>query len=136
MKVNLRRKALGQDLLNHPPGAESPGPFPLVRFFITNIGGRIALKLVAASSSPEGVMLYSWHPCSAGAMVWHRFVRIGPVPAAVRGVRDFTKLYVVKFGVPPVGRKIFIRLRRMDDYYGGMTQTVSAVVPSAAKRSS
>jgi len=136
MKVNLRRKALGQELLTEPPGTESPGPFPLVRFFIANIGGRIALKLVASSSSPESVMLYSWHPCSAGAMVWHQFIRIGPVPSAVHGVRDFTKLYMAKSGVPPVGRKVFIRLRRMDGYYGGMVQTVSAVVPSASQRSS
>ena len=134
MKVNLRRKALGQDLRTEPLGSEAAKPFPLMRFFITNTGGRIALKLMVTYGSAEGVMLSSWHPCSAGRMVWYRFVRLGLVPAAVRGVRDFTKLYVAKFGVPPVGTKIFIRLRQMNDYRGNMGQTLSAVVRAASRR--
>jgi hypothetical protein len=129
MKVNLRRKALGQDLLTHPAGSEDVKSFPLMRFFITNIGGRTALKLMVTHGSVEGVMISSWHPCSAGRSVWSKFVRIGLVPPARRGVRDFTELYVAKFGVPPVGTKIFIRLRQMSDYRGNMGQTLSYVVP-------
>ena len=134
MKVNLRRKALGQDLFADPAQSAGVKPFPLVRFFITNIDGRIALKLIVTYGSAEGVMLYSCHPCSAGKMVWYRFVRLGLVPTAVRGVRDFTKLYVAKFGVPPVGMKVFIRLRQMNDYRGSRGQTLSAVVPAGSRR--
>jgi hypothetical protein len=132
MKANLRRKALGQELLTNPPGSEHAKPFPLVRFFITNIDGRVALKLMLTHGSAEGLMLYSWHPCSAGTTVWDKFIRIGPVPPAVRGARNFTGQYVAKFGVPPVGTKIFIRLRQMNDYFGSMVQTTSAVVPPAS----
>ena len=133
MKVNLRRNALGLDLLPDPAGSDGVKALPLVRFFITNIGGRIALKLMVTQGSAEGVMLSSWRPCSAGRMAWYRFIRLGLVPAAVRGVRDFTKLYVAKFGVPPAGSKIFLHLRQMNDYRGSMVQTISAMVPAGSR---
>jgi hypothetical protein len=129
VKVNLRRKALGQELLASPPGAESRQPFPAVRFFVTNTDGRIALKLIIAYGSAEGVMVSSWHPLSAGVMVWDKFVRLGLLPGAVRGVRDLTELYGARFGMPLPGKKIFIRVRQMNDYQGSMMLTASAVVP-------
>jgi hypothetical protein len=51
MKVNLRRKALGQELFADPAQSEGVGPFPQVQFFITNFGGQVALKLIASGGS-------------------------------------------------------------------------------------
>jgi hypothetical protein len=133
MKVNLRRKALGQNPLTDPAGSENVQPFPLVKFFITNHDGRVALKFIVSRGSAEGVIVSSWQPISAGRMVRHKFIRLGLLPAAVRGVRDFTKLYVAKFGVPSVGTEIFIRLRQMNDYRRNMAQTLSAVVHAASR---
>jgi hypothetical protein len=45
------------------------------------------------------------------------------------GMSDITRLYVAKFGVPPVGKKIFIRVHQMNDYSGSVFYTTSAVVP-------
>jgi hypothetical protein len=129
-KANFRRLALKQALLSDPAGQESIHPPPLMRLVITNRAGRIVLKLHLAYGRTEGVMVSSWHPCNAGAMVWKKFVRIGLLPAAVRGVIDITRLYVAKFGVPPVGKKIFIRLQQMNDYLGHMVYTTSAIVPA------
>jgi hypothetical protein len=128
-KVNSRRLALQQELLTDPPG---PGTFystPWVRLVITNLAGRIALKLYLAQGQAEGVMVSSWHPCNPGAMVWAKFARIGLLPAPHRGMCDITKQYVAKFGVPPVGKKIFIRIQQMNDYSGSVYYTTSAVVP-------
>ena len=58
-----------------------------------------------------------------------KFVRIGLLPAPKRGMCDITKLYVAKFGVPPVGKKVFIRIQQMNDYSGSVFYTTSAVVP-------
>ena len=42
---------------------------------------------------------------------------------------DITKPYVAKFGVPPVGKKVFIRVQQMNDYLGRVLYTTSAIVP-------
>ena len=128
-KANSRRLALKQKLLSDPPGPGSFYPTPLVRLLITNRAGRIALKLYLAHGRAEGVMVSSWHPCNAGAMVWDKFVRLGLLPAPHRGMCDITRPYVAKFGVPPVGKKIFIRVQQMNDYSGSVFYTTSAVVP-------
>ena len=128
-KVNSRRLALKQELLTDPPGPGSFYPTPWVRLLITNRAGRITLKLYLAHGRAEGVMVSSWHPCNAGAMVWNKFVRLGLLPAPHRGMCDITRLYVAKFGVPPVGKKIFIRVQQMNDYSGRLLYTTSAVVP-------
>ena len=128
-KVNSRRLAMQQELLTDPPGPGDFYPTPLVRLLITNRAGRITLKLYLAHGRAEGVMVSSWHPCNAGAMVWNKFVRLGLLPAPHRGMCDITRLYVAKFGVPPVGKKIFIRVQQMNDYSGRLLYTTSAVVP-------
>ena len=128
-KANFRRLALKQDMLTDPPGPGKFYPTPWVRLVITNLAGRIALKLYLAHGRAEGVMVSSWHPCNAGAMVWDKFVRIGLLPAPHRGMSDITRLYVAKFGVPPAGKKIFIRIQQMNDYSGSVFYVTSAVVP-------
>ena len=128
-KANFRRLALREGLLTDPPGAGNACSTPLARLVITNRGGRIALKVRLAFGHAEGIMVSSWQACNAGAMVWKKFVRIGLLPAPERGLSDITKLYVAKFGVPPVGKKVFIRLQQMSDYTGSLVYVTSAIVP-------
>ena len=128
-KANSRRLALGQDLLLEPPASGSVCPFPIVRLVITNHGGRVALKLRLASGRAEGVMVSATRPCNAGVTIGRKFCRIGLPPEPARGMIDITELYVARFGLPPVGKKIFIRVQQMHDYMGSMVQTTSAIVP-------
>ena len=128
-KAYFHRLALKQELLTHPPGPGSFCPTPCVRLVITNRAGRITLNILLAHGQAEGLMVSSWHPCNAGAMVWSKFVRIGLLPAPHRGMSDITKPYVAKFGVPPVGKKVFIRVQQMNDYLGRVLYTTSAIVP-------
>jgi hypothetical protein len=128
-KANSRRLALRQDLLTDPPGSGSVSPFPIVRLVITNHGGRIALKLRLASGRAEGVMVSASRPCNAGVTVGRKFCRIGLLPDPERGMIDITELYVARFGLLPVGKKIFIRVQQMHDYMGSVVQTTSAIVP-------
>ena len=132
-KANSRRLALKQPLFSDLPQQENFCQTPLVRLVITNRAGRISLELNLLAGQAEGVMLSSWHPCNAGAMQWKKFIRIGLPPAPVRGVIDITRLYVAKFGVPPVGKKIFIRVQQMNDYSGGVPYITSAIVPPEAE---
>ena len=75
-------------------------------------------------------MVSSWHPCNPGVMVWKKFVRICLLPASVGGMIDITRRYVAKYGVPPVGKKVFIRIQQMNDYVGSIVQILSAIVPA------
>jgi hypothetical protein len=43
---------------------------------------------------------------------------------------DITRRYVAKYGVPPVGKKVFIRIQQMNDYVGSIVQVLSAIVPA------
>ena len=80
-------------------------------------------------------MVSSWHPCNAGVMVWKKFVRIGLLPAPTGGMCDITRQYVANYGVPPVGKKIFLRIQQMNDSMGSIVQVLSAVVPPAPSAS-
>jgi hypothetical protein len=131
VKVNSRRLALGQELLPDPPGADSFRPTPIARFVITNRRRRIALQLILPAGQAEGVMVSSWHPCNPGVMVWKKFVRIVLLTATVGGTIDITRHYVAKYGVPPIGKKVFIRIQQMNDYVGGIVKVLSAIVPVA-----
>ena len=127
-KANSRRLALKQELFTGPPESESCNPTPLVKLVITNLAGLISLKVYLVHERAEGLMVSSWHPCNPGAMVWDKFVRIGLLSASHRRMCDITKQYVAKFGVPPVGKKIFIRVQQMNDYSGSVFYTTSAIV--------
>lgn len=128
-RVNSHRLALRLPLLADPPGPGGYVQAPLVKLVITNRAGRITLKLKVFGGDPHGVMVSSWHPVSPGTMTCRNFVRIGPLPPPVRGMSDITRQYVAKYGVPPVGKKIFVRIQQMQDYMGKLFQVTSAVVP-------
>jgi hypothetical protein len=74
-------------------------------------------------------MVSASRPCNAGVTVGRKFCRIGLLPAPERGMSDITELYVARFDLLPVGKKIFIRVQQMNDYMGSMVQTTSAIVP-------
>jgi len=127
-KANFHRLALNQPLLAHPNEAGEYCHMPLVQLVITNHAGRIVLRLRVSGGPTDGVMVSSWHPLNADVMVWRKFVRIGPLPPPRRGMCDITKQYVEKYGVPPVGKKAFIRIQQMPDTLGKLFQVTSAVV--------
>jgi hypothetical protein len=127
-RVNSHRLALRQPLLADPPDEGDYVSLPEVKLVITNRAGRITLKLKVSGGDPHGVMVSSWHPVSPGTMICRNFVRIGPMPPPVRGMSDFTRQYVEKYGVPPVGTKVFVRVQQMKDLIGRLVQTTSAIV--------
>ena len=129
-KANFHRFALGQALLATPPGSESLCSTPLARLVITNHAGRIVLKLRVTVGDADGVMVSASRPLNAGVMVCRKFTRIGLWPAPKAGMSDITELYVAKFGVPAVGKKVFIRIQQMKDYLGSVVYASSAIVPA------
>jgi hypothetical protein len=127
-RANSHRLALNQSLLAHPNEASDLCDLPLVQLVITNHAGRPVIRLRASGGPTDGVMVSSWHPLNAGVIVWRKFVRLGPLPPPRRGLCDITKMFVEKYGVPPVGTKIFVRIQQMRDTLGKLFQITSAVV--------
>jgi hypothetical protein len=129
-KANFHRFALGQDLLTNPPESESICPTPSARLVITSHAGRIVLKLHIVFGQAVGVMVSASRPLNAGVMVCRRFARIGLLSASKAGMSDITQQYGAKFGMPAVGKKVFIRLQQMKDYLESVVYVTSAIVPA------
>ncbi|MCX6923261.1 MAG: hypothetical protein NT154_08645 [Verrucomicrobia bacterium] len=53
-------------------------------------------------------------------------------PAPVLGSSDITSLYTDRYGVPPVGTKVFVRVNQFVDGWEDLSVTFSEIVPASA----
>lgn len=136
MRVNSLRAASGLSLLTDPPPRGQHIPNPVKALIITNQGGHIALKLELAEPPAGDIMVFGAAPCSAGTYKCFKCLRLGPLPAPVGRLSEITSLYVKRHGVPPVGKRVFIRIRPQDDGPRDRYLELHAVVPSRQARSS
>jgi hypothetical protein len=130
MRVNNLRAGFGLGPLTDPPPRGQHIPNPVRALIITNQGGRIALKLELAEPPLGDIMVFGAAPCSAGAYRCFKCLRLGPLPAPVGRLSEITSLYVKRHGVPPVGKRVFIRIRPQDDGPRDRYLELHAVVPS------
>ena len=118
-----------------PPVADAPkrvkfGPNPVKRLRIRNRQGKITLELELDRAPAGHVVVRGSRPCSAGISVCSSFSTIGVLRGARRGWNDITALYVKRFGVPPVGWRVFIRTRQIIGGWGDEFKDTDALVPS------
>ena len=125
-----------QSLLTDPPPRGQQIPNPVRTLIINNQGGHIALKLELAEPPSGDIMVFGAAPCSAGTYKCFKFLRLGPLPAPVGRLSEITSLYVKRHGVPPVGKRVFIRIRPQDDGPRDHYLELHSVVPSRNARSS
>jgi hypothetical protein len=59
------------------------------------------------------------------------FTILGVLPDPERGVIDITELYVGKYGVPPVGLRVFIQTMQQIDGWQDLPEQISSIVPAA-----
>ena len=76
-----------------------------------NEGGIIKLKLHVLSQPVEHTLLLAASPRSPGVRCVQHFPFLDFLPAPVNGWCDLTELFVRRYGVPALGRPIFIRTR-------------------------
>jgi hypothetical protein len=50
----------------------------------------------------------------------------------VANVADITNLYTARYGAPPVGTKVFVRVSQFIDGWEDVPITFAAIVPAAA----
>ena len=130
-KINCARVAVGLEQLDDPPKLPEFDANPVGDLSITNSRGTIALKLSVPSAPAEHTLVLGAAPCSAGRSSTRHFVFLGFLSSPVRGVSDITDLYVARFGVPPVGTKVFIRTQQHIDGWTDFPKQTSAIVPKA-----
>jgi len=55
---------------------------------------------------------------------------LGTCPVPAGGSADITSLYTARYGVPPVGTKVFVSVNQMVDGWEDRPVTFSAIVPA------
>ena len=128
-KVNVPRARLGQKLLLEPPVQPDFGTIPFVGFDITNDGEGMSLELTLSRAIGEEIFVRASPPLNRGRRRnWDHRV-LGTLKASAKGINGLTRLYVDKFDVPPVGKRIFIEVCQQLNGWRGKPWKASAVVP-------
>ena len=128
-KANLPRARLGQELLREPTAQAGFGRNPAVAFTITNDKWDFAMELTLARTPTGDIMLWASPPCNAGKRRNWDFRVLGLLPTPVEGANNFRRLYAMRFGAPPVGKRVFVRVRLQTNGWRGEPWEGTAVVP-------
>jgi hypothetical protein len=128
-KINFALVTAGLPIVMVPPKPEKFRPNPVEELDIRNRRGVTTLWLRVPEAPATYTFVLGSPPCSAGRSVRSNYSTIGLLPAPVRGWCDVTELYVKRFGVPPVGTRVFIRTRQLINGWEDDFKNTDAVVP-------
>ena len=131
-KINCTLALFGQDQVDAPP---APPQFPDLapqNLVITNTAGVIALKLTCPTNPGQNTIVRGSPPLSAGREKCANYRILGLCPAPADGAADITALYTARYGVPPVGMKVFVRVNLFVDGWEDAAAKFWAIVPAAA----
>jgi hypothetical protein len=129
-RINFCRSDLGLSLFDLPPAVPTFGPNYVEELATANNSGLITLKLRVPSLPAQYTVVQGASPRSPGVSCVQHFPNLGFLPAPVDGWSDITPLYVAWYGVPPVGKAVWIRTRQHIDGWNDLPKTTSAIVPA------
>ncbi len=92
----------------------------------------MALKLTCPTDPGENTVIRGSKPVSQGYGKFTDFRVLGACPAPVAGSDDITSIYTARYGVPPAGTKVFVRVNQFVDGWEDLPVTFAAVVPASA----
>ncbi len=128
-KINNSRTAIGLEPLESPPPQATFGRSPVAGFTISNDRNGLALKLILARAATEEIKVYGSPPFNQGRRRNWDYRVLGALADGAQGANDITQLYVMRFGEPPIGKRIFIRSRQQINGWQGPPSDFTAVVP-------
>jgi hypothetical protein len=108
VKINTNLATVGEPPVADPPSQSVFSPNPVGDLAIANSCGVIALKLAVPTTPTRHTLVWGTAPGSAGATFSGRFVFLGLLPNPIAGISDIQKLYVGRYGIPPVGTRVLI----------------------------
>jgi hypothetical protein len=129
-KINFNLVITGQPQVDEPTERPLFDSNPVGALTITNNGGEFRLMLSVSATPTQPIVVLGYPAISAGAMFARDFVILGLLPAAVDGFSDITDLYVARYGVPPVGKRLLIRTRPQINGWEGTPLQTTAIVPN------
>jgi len=131
-KINCSLLIIGSSAVLVPPATPAFPVLPVTGLTITNTGGAIALKLTTTDAPADGTMLWAAPPCSQGRDVAPDAVYLGPLDTPANGAVDITAAYTAKYGTPPVGKKVFVRVNQNVDGWEDIPRRFWAIVPAGS----
>jgi hypothetical protein len=132
VKVNVSRLTIGGTILETPPADATFSPLPVTALVITNTGGTIALSLTTTDAPPDGTMLRAAPPVKAGVNRCPGLNVLGTLDSPVANAINITSVYTAAFGVPAVGRKVFVAVNSNINGWQDLPVVLSATVPTAS----
>ena len=131
-KINCTLAQFGQEQVDAPPAQPQFPDLAPANLVITNTGGVIALKLTCPTNPGENTIIRGAEPVSQGRETCSDFRVLGTCPAPALGSADITGLYTARYGVPPVGKKVYVQVNQFVDGWESLPVTFWAIVPAAA----
>ena len=131
MKLNAPRIHIGLARLDYPP-SQRPGfnVNGVAEVAVVVSGGQASIKLHVPSPPGQYTLVEVAAPVSAGVRFVQGYRYVGLLPAPVDGWSDITELVVGRFGEPPRGKVVYIRIRQQIDGWMDAGKVLSALVPS------
>jgi hypothetical protein len=131
-KINCTLAEFGQAQVDVPPERPQFPDLAPVNLVITNTVGAIALRLTCPTDPGDNTIVRGSKPVSQGYGKFTDFRVLGICPAPAQGSANITGLYTARYGAPPVGMKVFVRVSQYVDGWESQPVTFSAVVPASA----
>ena len=128
--INCNLASIGLKGVVLPTERPGFGANPVGQLVISNNGGEIDLKLAVRGTPVQYTIVLGTAPCSAGISFATHFVILGLLPAPKAGFSNIRKLYVDRFGVPPVGQRVFIRTQQQINGWADLPKQTTAIVPA------
>ena len=130
-KINCTLAQFGQEQVTAPPAQPQFPTLAPQNLSISNTAGVIALKLTCPTSPGDNTIVRGSKPLSQGVAVCKDFRILGTCPAPVAGTADITGLYTSRYGVPVVGKKVFVQVNQFVDGWESLPTTFRAIVPAS-----
>jgi hypothetical protein len=131
-KINCTLAQFGQQQVDAPPAQPQFPTLAPQSLAITNTAGAIALKLTCPTSPGENTIVRASAPISQGRQTCSDFRVLGTCPAPVQGSANITSLYTARYGVPPVGKKVYVQVNQFVDGWESLPVSFWGIVPASA----
>ena len=131
-KVNCALLVIGADPVTAPPAKALLSPLPIDGLDITNTGGNLTIRLHTTGSPPDGTMLRACAPQNSGCRRGVGYRVVGILGSPVSNYVNITSAYTGRFGMPAVGKRVFVSVNANVDGYEGIPLVFSARVPAAS----
>ena len=129
-KINCTLAQFGQAQVDAPPAQPQFPDLAPQNLVITNAAGVIALKLTCPGDPGENTIVRGSAPISQGRETCRDFRVLGTCPTPAAGSCDITSLYTARYGVPPVGKKVYVQVNQFVDGWESLPTSFWAIVPA------